>query len=390
MPVNDFCDNFLIECLNKIALLDNTCILMGDFNIDLLKSNAKNVTSKFFEVVTSCFFVPYIQRPTRVVGACAALIDNIFMNSVEFVTVSGNLLCQLADHLLQFLVRKDFRVSYRPKHEEIFKRNYRFFSNNESKNEINQIDWKTLFDSHDMNLCFEKFLHILTCVFDDHAPIKKSSKKEKSSIDKPWIDNNLRHLMRVRDACFVKYCRAIKAAEKLKIHAEYKVLRNEVKMKTKQSKKKYYQDLFEKNKTDLSKTWEAIRSIVKVGRKGKRTPCFLKHNGVLLFNQVKVAETFNFFFTNIGPNIAKRIPKGRKSPMTYLNDEIVKIIKSFSNNKSAGPNSLPTPIMKNCADVLSFPISYLVNLSFTTGEFPNLCRIAKVIPLFKKVIPSMF
>ena len=47
------------------------------------------------------------------------------MNSVEFVTVSGNLLCQLADHLLQFLVLKDFRVLYRPKHEQIFKRNIR-------------------------------------------------------------------------------------------------------------------------------------------------------------------------------------------------------------------------------------------------------------------------
>ena len=27
MPINDFCDNFLIECLNKIALLEITCIL---------------------------------------------------------------------------------------------------------------------------------------------------------------------------------------------------------------------------------------------------------------------------------------------------------------------------------------------------------------------------
>ena len=36
IPINDFCDNFLIKCLNKIALLDNTCILMGEFNIDLL------------------------------------------------------------------------------------------------------------------------------------------------------------------------------------------------------------------------------------------------------------------------------------------------------------------------------------------------------------------
>ena len=116
-------------------------------------------------------------------------------------------------------------------------------------------------------------------------------------------------------------------------------------------------------------------------------------------------KTFNFFFTNIGPNIAKRIPKRRKSPMTYLNhkilrsfffypttpDEIIKIIKSFTNNKSAGPNSLPTPILKNCANVLSFPISHLVNLSFTTREFPNLCKIAnhylqKVIPLIVLII----
>ena len=106
-----------------------------------------------------------------------------------------------------------------------------------------------------MNLCSEKFLNILTCILDDHAPIKKLSKKEKSLIYKPWIDNYLRQLMRVRDACFIKHCRVKKATEKLKIQAEHKILRNEVKMnklnKTKQAKQNYYQDLFEKNKTSI-------------------------------------------------------------------------------------------------------------------------------------------
>ena len=36
MPINDFCDSSLIECLNQISLLDNTCILMDNFNNDLL------------------------------------------------------------------------------------------------------------------------------------------------------------------------------------------------------------------------------------------------------------------------------------------------------------------------------------------------------------------
>ena len=55
--------------------------------------------------------------------------------------------------------------------------------------------------------------------------------------------------------------------------------------------------------------------------------------------------------------------------------------------RGSSPNSLPIPILKNCADVLSFPISYLVNPSLITGEFPKLCKITKVIPLFKKGDP---
>ena len=86
--------------------------------------------------MTSCFLVPYIQQPTRVVGSSATLIDNIFMNSVEFATVSCNALCQPADHLLKFLVLKDFRVSYRPKYEQIFKSDYRFLNNNELKTKL--------------------------------------------------------------------------------------------------------------------------------------------------------------------------------------------------------------------------------------------------------------
>ena len=99
---------------------------MGHFNVYLLNSHTNNVTLKFLEVMTSCFCFPYIQQPTRVVGSCTTFIGNIFMNSLEFFTVSSNLLCQLDDHLLKFLVLKDFRVSYESKHEQIFKCNYTF------------------------------------------------------------------------------------------------------------------------------------------------------------------------------------------------------------------------------------------------------------------------
>ena len=78
---------------------------MGDFDIDLLKLHANNVTSMFLEVITSCFFIPHIQQSMCVVGSSTILINFIFMESLEFLTSSGNLLCPLADHLLQFLCR---------------------------------------------------------------------------------------------------------------------------------------------------------------------------------------------------------------------------------------------------------------------------------------------
>ena len=152
MLINNFCVNFVTKCLNKIALTDNTYISMPDVDIDLLKSHGNSVTSKILEGMTFLFFCSINSANYMSCWLNATLRDSILVKAIGFVTVSGNLLCQLADHLLQFLVLKDLTVSYRPKYEQIFKRNCTFFDSNKFKRKINQIDWKTLFDIHDMNM----------------------------------------------------------------------------------------------------------------------------------------------------------------------------------------------------------------------------------------------
>ena len=51
---------------------------------------------------------------------------------------------------------EDLWVFYRPKNEQIPKLNYSFFNNNDFKNKTNKLEWKTLFESHYINPCFEK------------------------------------------------------------------------------------------------------------------------------------------------------------------------------------------------------------------------------------------
>ena len=56
----------------------------------------------------------------------------------------------------------------------------------------------------------------------------------------------------------------------------------------------------------------------------------------------------------------------------------------MKTNKARGPNSIPTKILKLFKKEFSKPLSDIINLSFNQGVFPNLLKIANVIPIHKK------
>ena len=65
----------------------------------------------------------------------------------------------------------------------------------------------------------------------------------------------------------------------------------------------------------------------------------------------------------------------------------VKEVKSLVNsmsNKSSPLDVLPTSLLKSCVDVFAPVIARIANLSFASGKFPSMFRIAQVLPLLKK------
>ena len=66
--------------------------------------------------------------------------------------------------------------------------------------------------------------------------------------------------------------------------------------------------------------------------------------------------------------------------------EIINIISSLDPNKSTGPNSIPTKILKLLKNDISTQLSDIFNVSFSTGVFPSILKIAKVVPIHKKTI----
>ena len=63
--------------------------------------------------------------------------------------------------------------------------------------------------------------------------------------------------------------------------------------------------------------------------------------------------------------------------------EIENVISSLDSNKSVGPNSIPTKILKLLKNDISSQLSEIFNISFSSGIFPSILKTAKVIPIHK-------
>ena len=68
------------QILGKIDKENKLCYLMGDFNIDLLKSESCDYSIRFLEQLFTSSYIPLVLRPTRITQHTATLIDNIFTN----------------------------------------------------------------------------------------------------------------------------------------------------------------------------------------------------------------------------------------------------------------------------------------------------------------------
>ena len=64
--------------------------------------------------------------------------------------------------------------------------------------------------------------------------------------------------------------------------------------------------------------------------------------------------------------------------------EIQYLIKQLNPKKGTGPNSIPSVFLRMLSFILSVPISNLCNRSLNSGVYPDILKLANVIPIHKK------
>ena len=73
-----------------------------------------------------------------------------------------------------------------------------------------------------------------------------------------------------------------------------------------------------------------------------------------------------------------------------IEQDVIKIILKFNDNKSAGHDNIGNYIIKRVENEIVKPLTSIFNLSLSTGIVPDKTKIAKVIPVYKKADADVF
>jgi hypothetical protein len=165
-----------------------------------------------------------------------------------------------------------------------------------------------------------------------------------------------------------------------------------------EAKKRHYDRLIEKAPNKTKKIWQLInKQIGKCSIMNKKIE--LRSATGIETNPQRVAELLNVHFVE---TIDEIIKQNKYRPLTQITQpkieycpnsiamlpiteqEVESVIRKLKGKFSAGYDEIPEFVVKQCAMSIKGPLTHIYNMSINSGTFPELFKVARIKPLYKK------
>ena len=410
-PKMNDCNAILETFLNQMRPIvtslskeNSHAVFVGDYNIDLLKIDNREKYQEYFDLFVTNAFLPNIVLPTRFSRRNATLIDQLFSKSPSPTThnVSGILLNNMSDHL-PFFTCLDIcnRTHKTPKFIKINRNDPKSFDQYTSyiQNEISIYSFDKVW-SNDPTPNYKKMGGILDESREKYLqPITVKFNRYKHKLN-PWMTAGILRSIKFRDKLYKK----LKSMHPSTIAYQnadtnlrtYKsILQKSIRL----AKMNYYGSQFEKYRGDVKRTWAAIKEILNRNKKSTEFPKYFVINGSKISDAKLIANNFNTFFANVGPNLSRNIKSSSNKSIQYFltmpvntsfsfhtisESDVLKVIQELKPKTSFGHDHISTNVLKRITHIILPTLTLIINQSLVTGIFPNQLKIARVIPLYKK------
>lgn len=385
----DFIKN--LELYYDKTCRDSMCILVGDTNIDTLQNNF--ITDTYLNCLLGSGMIECINKPTRVTSHSSTCIDHIFVKYFDIDNVKSAVLhTNVTDHFSTALVIKT------PHTDKITDKNLiTYIDKSLVTDGLAHLDWAPILNSFDVNRCTNLFCNSIKNVMREAT--KQIPNRPRLKKLKPWITHELILLIRKRDHLSKKLK---KQPFNLGLKNEFRLHRQLLSNSLKNTKREYYRSKITEFNGNPKMFWSIINELAGRPNPKDRFPLekfILDNNNYSTGPEMAkdIANGFNNFFASVGQNLASSITV---SGDPVLNDEnyrldtdftfntvtgldVRRYVSSLRGGSAPGHDGVSANILKHNIDFFLNPLLHLINLSLTTGTFPDSFKLAKVFPLYK-------
>ena len=391
-PKKSLMNPFLEQLSTSIdyAVTENKALtLMGDYNIDYLNWKEKQCLDSI--TIPYGLNVVNNSHPTWVQGNANSLIDYIITDlpqaeNYEPIVSDAPLRTvkkKDIDHLATSIITSiDMNTRSKVTTKEVFdKTNY---SKEVFREAISNSDWTNFYNQDCGEGMFTIFCDIIEKAL--HKCTRKKTvfiRNDKSvlTIHNKWVTTQTRNI-------YSKICPKMNPND-----PAYKTLKHDF-LDNINADKLEHQIKYFNGLTSEKDKWNLINE----SRNAKRTATTissLKNSfGDIVTGDLRIANLLNYRFSKLGDYLGEQRPYTSLRKTIKIKDEFTfqpislfeckKQIKNLNINKPLGPSKIPAWALKDSINVISEPLTFLINAFITEGKFPNHLKQAYVTPIFKK------
>ena len=224
----------------------------------------------------------------------------------------------------------------------------------------------------------------LTAV-ESHIPVKTMS----DTNSPPWIDGEVRHLIRKKYTALKKYRLVKSDARKLKL----RTLSQKIKYAIRRKHSEYLAKIEASYKDNPKLFWSYHKAILH--HRENQSPK-ITYNGITAKTAAAKAELFNTYFSsvflppksNVSPDV-----DDNSSPLSSIMqfsditlgvEEVEACLHDLYTSKACGPDGIPSRLLKECSQEIAPSVCALFNQSLNIGRIPSEWKSANVTPIYKK------
>ena len=138
----------------------------------------------------------------------------------------------------------------------MFIRDWKTFNNATFSADYKSTDWPDIMQigKGNPNLSFHNYIKEVEKMISNHAPLRKTRKRELKFQSKPWITSGLQKSIVIKNKLLGKFIKSTKSIIKEKLRNDYKSYRNMISTLLKQTKKNYYDKYFKYTINNMKNT----------------------------------------------------------------------------------------------------------------------------------------